>query len=100
MPVEYLGGLAGYQEAPKKGATCTLIGDADGLHIHRWNASALAKPSWIPVVTFAWPEVRRIEVASTNVSRANVGAIALFGVLGLAARRPPGTHIAVSARTA
>jgi hypothetical protein len=32
MPVEYLGGLAGHQGAPKKGATCTLIGEADGLH--------------------------------------------------------------------
>ena len=98
MPVEFLGGLTGHPDAPKKGDTCTLIGDADALHIRRWKVPLLARPSWVPVGTFTWPEVRRIDVAGTSVSQAELAAVAVFGVLGLAAARG-GTYIAVSAGT-
>jgi hypothetical protein len=76
-----------------------LIGDAEAFHVRYWNAPLLDKPRWVPVVSFGWSEVRRIDVSGTNVTRMNVPAIALFGVLGLAMGKAPGTHIAVSAGT-
>jgi hypothetical protein len=49
--------------------------------------------NWPVLFDVPWNELREVQIASKKVARANVGAIALFGVLGLAARREPETLV-------
>jgi hypothetical protein len=95
LEFSHVGGAPPTKHAPNKGHTYSIGAVEEFLQIH-WLTHDLLSPKWVVVQRLAWPTVHSLDVSSTQSSRANVGAIALFGVLGLAARRPPGSYVTVS----
>jgi hypothetical protein len=99
MPVKYKGGFAGQ---PLVGLLSTdgytLIITEQGIRV--WfvtQKGAIVKHSeWSVIRDESWEGIKTLNLASSQTTRANVPALAVFGPLGLAARREPGTLIAIS----
>ena len=73
-----------------------LEATAQGVYVHFGTQKHRIGYKWMVVRFEPWPTLRSITFASSQATRANLPALAVFGVLGLAARREPGTMIAVS----
>lgn len=62
---------------PERKRRCDLLFDAVGVHF-RFGRK---------IISYSWAEVRRLSFDDPGRTKANVGAIAVFGVLGLASRQ-------------
>ena len=96
--VKYLGGFAGQRAKTIGGGFYKVRADEDAFRVF-WGSqkgSWTGTYRWVIAREESWARLRGLHLASSQATQANVPAIAMFGVLGLAARREPGTLIGVS----
>ena len=96
ISVRYLGGFAGFSSGPMSTDSWVLTADNHGLAVFRGSQKHRLTYKYAVVRNESWNDLRMLSLDGGSASRANIPALAVFGVLGLAARRDPGTYIAVS----
>lgn len=96
LVVKYLGGIA---EKPPQSVTFVkhrLEISERGVTFHYQFPEEERGTTWKVLRTEPWTRIRSVTLASTQTSRAHIPALLVFGFFGLAARRAPGTFVAVS----
>jgi hypothetical protein len=97
--------LRGYDEAYTWSDLWMIRADADAFCVSHRDHTTLrgVRPTAWTAPSEQWDEreepwetLRGVYFASSKATRANLPALAIFGVLGLAARREPGTLLAVA----
>lgn len=96
LAVRYLGGFSGHPARRVGGGLWRLRAEPDGLLIWWGSQKGSINYRWTLVRSEPWSSLRMLSLAGSGATRANIPAIAIFGVLGLAARREPGTLIGIS----
>lgn len=84
----HVGGTAPFSQRAKSSHNFTVSAVATGLQFHRVYGELSLRGSK-PVLAYEipWSELHSLDISSTQTSRANVGAIIAFGVVGMASHR-------------
>ncbi len=96
--VRYLGGFGGYPSKRMTADGWVVALQRDDVVVHYGSQKGRLTYKWIEVRRESWRNIKMISIASGSATRTNLPALALFGTLGLAAQREPGTFLAVSYR--
>jgi len=98
LGVSYLGGFASHAARVVGGGYWTVRFDTDAIRVF-WGSqkgSLTGTYRWSLVREEAWATVEAVRFATAQGARANIPALALFGVLGLAASRDPGAFLSIT----
>lgn len=96
LKVDYLGGFSGHSPTLRGGGIWRIRVDVDVLEVLWGSMKGRIDYKWVTVRSEPWDQLIGLSFASAQATSANIPALAMFGVLGLAARREPGTFICVS----
>ncbi len=96
--VRYLGGFGGIPAKRITSDGWVLTLGRNRVTVHYGSQKRRINYKWVEVRREPWSNIKMFSIGSGSATQTNLPALALFGTLGLAAQREPGTLLALSYR--